>query len=228
MFHQIYPLPHHPHHPPSLHHLTPSPTQSILNLRQASHPRHSRLRRHDQLRQLFAQSGQDVREREAFVRFEHVDRVETGGEVGRLEEGVADQGDVGGVGRGDAGVDCSVSYHFPRRVFRWRLAFDVEGCTCTIPYRVSMDASREGFCTRSTRDGDVGDILLAWQACNTFNARLISPLLNRTKLSTASGTICTSSFSITRSTSCRISTSFKGLNRNRVHRDSSAGDSLCV
>ncbi len=71
------------------------------------------------------------------------------------------------------------------------------------------------------------NLLEAWQACNTLSALLISPLLSFTSASVASGRILTFSSSITLSTNTLISASFNGLNLNRVHLDSSAGDSLC-
>ena len=73
-----------------------------------------------------------------------------------------------------------------------------------------------------------GDVLLAWQAWRTLRARRMSPLLRRTRLSTASGSILTSSSWITWSTSTLMSLSFSGLNLNRVHRERRAGLSLWV
>ena len=104
--HQLHPLPHNPHHRPRLHHLIPPTTKPILHLRQPIHPRNHRLRRRLQLRQLLRDRGNDVRQRETLVRFQSVDEGEAGGDVGGLEEGVDDEGDVGGLGGGDAFVDC--------------------------------------------------------------------------------------------------------------------------
>lgn len=73
-----------------------------------------------------------------------------------------------------------------------------------------------------------GDVLLAWQAWRTLSARRISPLLSRTRLMVASSWILMFSFSMTWSTRDRISGSFKGLNRNLVHLESRAGESLWV
>lgn len=76
--------------------------------------------------------------------------------------------------------------------------------------------------------GGRNSILLAWQACSTFKALLISPLLNLTRLSIASGSILTPSSSMTLSTKTLMSGSFRGLNLKRVHLESKAGESLCV
>lgn len=54
----------------------------------------------------------------------------------------------------------------------------------------------------------------------------MSPLLSRTSESVASGRMLTCSSSITLSTSTRMSRSFSGLKRKRVHRESRAGLSL--
>lgn len=45
--------------------------------------------------------------------------------------------------------------------------------------------------------GIKANALLAWHACRTFNARRMSPLLNLTRLSIASGSIRTSSLATT-------------------------------
>lgn len=71
-------------------------------------------------------------------------------------------------------------------------------------------------------------LLPAWQACNTFNARLMSPFDSFTNESIASGAMFTCSCSTTKSTILLMSCSFSGENLNLVHRDSNAGDSLCV
>ena len=108
MFHQIHPIPYNTHQPPRLHHLAPTSTQPKLHLRQPIQPRDPRLRRDFQIRQTLAHRGQDIRQGKTFVGFEGVDGVEAGRDVRVLEEGVGDEGDVGGVRGGDAVVDGSV------------------------------------------------------------------------------------------------------------------------
>lgn len=130
--HKFHPAPYNTHDCPRLHHLPSTPTKAILHLRQTIQPRDHDRRRDIQLAQFFCQRSNDIRERQALVRFQGVNELETGRDVARFQQSSGDRRDVSRVWRSDALVDGRLGdlvADYGAGVWN-RGAFNMEGRAC--------------------------------------------------------------------------------------------------